>query len=95
MGRAMKKTCLQVYADSEAQINLHIRTVWSGDCPLAESLDTTECMNGEQTPGLYLTHAQDDANGWETLDPNDVCIDKFCQLECIIKCTPMKRAVDW
>ena len=31
-------------------------------CPLAESLDTTECMNGEQRPGLDFKHAQDDLN---------------------------------
>ena len=75
---------------AKAQINQYIRTVWSGDCPLAESLDTTECMNGEQRPGLYLTHAQDN----EKLDPNDMYIDKLCQLECIIRGAPMKRAVD-
>ena len=28
-------------------------------CPL-ETLDTTECMNGEQRPRCYLAHAQDD-----------------------------------
>ena len=27
---------------------------------LTESLDTTECMNGEQRPGCYFVHAQDD-----------------------------------
>ena len=31
-------------------------------CPLTESLDTTECMNGEQMPGSYFSHAQDDVN---------------------------------
>ena len=31
-------------------------------CPLTESLDTIECMNGEQKPGWYLAHAQDDLN---------------------------------
>ena len=29
-------------------------------CPLTESLDTTECMNGEQGTGWYFAHAQDD-----------------------------------
>ena len=94
MGRAKRKRVFGYMQTAKAQINLYIRTVWSGDCPLAESLDTTKCMNGEQRPGLYLTHAQDDANGWKTLDPNDMCIDKFCQLECIFKGVPMKRAVD-
>ena len=31
-------------------------------CPLTESLDTTGCMNGEQRPGYYLVHAQNDLN---------------------------------
>ena len=31
-------------------------------CPLIELLDTTECMNGEQSPGWYLSHTQDDLN---------------------------------
>ena len=29
-------------------------------CPLTESLDTTECMNEEQVPGLYFIHTGDD-----------------------------------
>ena len=66
MGRAKRKRVFGYMQTAKAQTNLYIRTVWSGDCPLAESLDTTKCMNGEQRPGLYLTHAQDDANGWKT-----------------------------
>ena len=31
-------------------------------CQITESLDTTECMNGEQRPGWYFTHVQDDLN---------------------------------
>ena len=31
-------------------------------CPLTESLDTAECMNGKQRPGWYFAHAQDDQN---------------------------------
>ena len=31
-------------------------------CPLTEPLDTTECMTGEQRPGCYFAHAQDDVN---------------------------------
>ena len=31
-------------------------------CPHTESLDTTECMNGEQRPGWYFAHAQDNLN---------------------------------
>ena len=33
-----------------------------GYCPLIESLGTKGYMNGEQMPGLYFTHAQDDVN---------------------------------
>ena len=29
---------------------------------LTESLDITECMNGEQRPGSYFAHEQDDLN---------------------------------
>ena len=39
--------CLRVYADSPTR-----------DCLLSESLDTTECMSGEQRPA----HVQDDLN---------------------------------
>ena len=28
----------------------------------ANRFDTTECMNGEQRPGCYFAHAQDDLN---------------------------------
>ena len=31
-------------------------------CPLTESLDTIECINGEQRPGWDLAHAPDDVN---------------------------------
>ena len=31
-------------------------------CLLTESLDTTECMNGEQTLRRYFAHEQDDPN---------------------------------
>ena len=42
----------------------HMQTFVQSDqdlhCPLTESLATTECMNGEQTPGWNI--AQDDLN---------------------------------
>ena len=41
-------------ADAQSDQGLH--------CPLAESLDTTECMKGEQRPGWYFAHAQNDLN---------------------------------
>ena len=31
-------------------------------CPLKESLDTKECINGEQKPGWDFAHVQDDVN---------------------------------
>ena len=31
-------------------------------CLLTRSLDTTACMNGEQRPGYYFAHVQDDLN---------------------------------
>ena len=31
-------------------------------CPLTESLDTTECINGKQKPGRYFAHALNDLN---------------------------------
>ena len=31
-------------------------------CPLIESLNTTECMNGQQRPGCDFAHVQDDVN---------------------------------
>ena len=50
-GRALQKKCLRASADSEGP-DPHIRTSDQGlHCPFTESLDTTECMNGEQRPG--------------------------------------------
>ena len=31
-------------------------------CPLTQSLNTTECMNGEERPGCYFGYAHDDLN---------------------------------
>ena len=44
MGLPKKKTTFQIYALT----------------PLKESLDTSECMNGEQRSVCYFAHAQDD-----------------------------------
>ena len=41
-------------ADAQSDQGLH--------CLLTESLDTTEYKNGEQRPGWYFAHAQDDLN---------------------------------
>ena len=32
------------------------------NCQLTESLDTIECINGEQRPSSYFVHVQDDLN---------------------------------
>ena len=46
------KTCLRAYADSEGQISLRTRAADHGlRCSQTESLDTTECVNGEQRLG--------------------------------------------
>ena len=42
------------YTSTQSDQTLH--------CPLTESLDTTECMNGEESPRWYFGHAQDDLN---------------------------------
>ena len=44
---------------------VYMGTAWSYQglhYPQTESLDTTECMSGEQRPGYYFAHAQDDLN---------------------------------
>ena len=56
MGRAMQKHALR-----------HMRTAFAQfdqdrHCPLTDSLDNTECMNGKNSPGWYFVHAQNDLN---------------------------------
>ena len=53
-GICQKRRPLSNCAYAQSDQSLH--------CPLAESLDTTECMNGEQRPRRYLAYAQDDLN---------------------------------
>ena len=48
--RSSRSACVSEHSDP----GLH--------CPLTESLDTTETMNGDHRPGLYLAHGQDDVN---------------------------------
>ena len=53
----------RLWAYAKAQISLLIHVVWSSIyCPSTESLDTTECMNGEHRPGWHIAHAEDDLN---------------------------------
>ena len=42
----------------------HMRTAEAQGlhCPLTEALSTTDCMNGEQTPGWYFAHVHGDLN---------------------------------
>ena len=57
------KTYIWAYADSEGLDQpANPQSDQGVPCPLTESLDTTECMNGEQRPGRYIEHAQDDLN---------------------------------
>ena len=55
------KKCLRAYADSEGP-DQPVHCDQGLPCPLTESLDITECMNGEQRPGRYFADAQDDLN---------------------------------
>ena len=56
------KMCLWAYVDSEGPDKpVHPCSLIRG-CSLTESLDTTECINREQSPGWYFVHAQDDLN---------------------------------
>ena len=61
MKRAMRKKSLVICGQrrprsdcANAQSDLGLR------CLLTESVDTTECMNGEQRPECYFAFAQDD-----------------------------------
>ena len=57
----VKNVPLRHVQTPKTQIRLHRYPVWSGlSCPLLESLDTIECINGKQRPGLDLVHTQDD-----------------------------------
>ena len=44
------------------QIRTSVQSDQGLHCPLTESLDTTECMNGKQRAGWYFEHGQDDLN---------------------------------
>ena len=59
------KTCLAYMRTAKAQISLRIRAVWSGPSLSANRIIgyyKIKYMNGEQRPGWYLAHAQDDLN---------------------------------
>ena len=55
------KTCLWAYANSKDP-DQPVHTDQGLHCLLKDSLDITECMNGEQSPAWYYTHTQDDLN---------------------------------
>ena len=59
----MRKSIFGYMRPTKAQSSLHIRAVWQRlHCPLKETLDTTECMNGQQRPGWYVAYVQGDVN---------------------------------
>ena len=61
--RHAKKGVLRQMLEAKVQISLCIHTSDQGlHCPIPWSLGTTECINGEQRPGWYFAHAQDDLN---------------------------------
>ena len=51
---------LRVYANSEGPVPAH--SDQGLRCPQTKSLDIIECFSGEQRPGWYFVHAQDDLN---------------------------------
>ena len=56
----MRKRVFGYMRTAKTQSSLRIHAVDQGlHCPLKESLDTTECWNGEQRLGQYLAQAQD------------------------------------
>ena len=55
----MRKRVFEHMRTAKAQISLRIRESDQGlHCPLIESLDTIECINGEQQPGWDFAHAR-------------------------------------
>ena len=54
------KTCFWVHVDNEGLG--HICTVWSGPSLSTNRIIGTESINGEQRPGWYFAHGQDDLN---------------------------------
>ena len=65
-GLHLMKMCLQAYADSEIpdQPFAFAQSDQGLPCPLTASLNTTDCMNGEQkaSPRRFFAHMQDDRN---------------------------------
>ena len=54
-GPRLAKTCLRPCADSEDQDQPAFAQADQGlHCPLTESLDTTECINGERRSGRFV-----------------------------------------
>ena len=55
--------CSLAYVDSEDPDQPeHLQSDQDLQFQLTESLDTTECMNGEQRAGCYFVHVQDNLN---------------------------------
>ena len=53
MGHAVRKRVFRPMRTAKAQIRLR--------CPLTESFDTRECINGEHMPGCDFAHARDES----------------------------------
>ena len=58
----MRKCVFRHMRTAKAQVWANAQTDQGIRCPLTELLDTTECINGEQSPGWYFAHAPDDLN---------------------------------
>ena len=61
VGRVMRKRVFGHTGTAKAQINLRIRAVWSGPSLSANRI-IEEWFTGEQMPGWYFAHVQDDVN---------------------------------
>ena len=80
MGPRHSKTCLLAYTDSKGPYQLvHFQSDLY--CPLTETLDTTECMSGEQIP-RYVAHVRVNLN----LHILQIFEGTFCLMDHICKC---------
>ena len=63
MGRAMWKRVFGHMRTAKVQISLRIRAGWSGPLLSADKvIGSADCFNGEQMPGWYFEHVEDDLN---------------------------------
>ena len=63
MGRDMREVSLDICGQPRPRLAcVSVQSDQELHCPLTELLDTTKCMNVEQMPRWYFTHAQNDLN---------------------------------